>query len=94
MGLFTATRVDTEPAARHRQERQRRERFATQSGWQELRRADLRFDRFSIVHTPGGDQFKLYRGTIDDGPTHPCSAYFHTPTGGVEFLELVRKGQP
>ena len=55
--------------------RQQRERFAMRSGWEELRRADLRVDRFAITHEPSGDEFRVSRGEIDAGPNHPASPF-------------------
>lgn len=93
MGLFTATRVDTEPAARDEQERKRRERFAMAAGWEELRRGDLRFDRFSIVHEPTATEYRVYRGVIDGGPKHPASAFYYAPGGAIVLLEPLRGGR-
>lgn len=90
MGLFSAN-VDTQLTSRDELRRQQRERFAMAAGLEELRRADLRFDRFSIAHEPTGDHYRVYRGEIDAGPTHPACAFSYAPNGAVVFLELVRK---
>ena len=68
--------------------RRQRERFAMQSGWQELKRKDLRIDRFTIVHEPSGDAFTVYRGEIA-GPTHPASAFYYDAAGNIIFLERL-----
>ena len=93
MGLFTAKKVDAEPTTRDEHERQRRERFATSSGWEELRRSDLDFGRFVITHQPTGDEYRVYRGVIEAGPIHPATAYYYAPSGAVVFLEPVRKAK-
>ena len=67
-----ASAVTNDDAQRRRQ----RETFAMKSGWPELARADLRFDRYSVVHEPSGDEYRIYRGEVDHaiGTTHPCTA--------------------
>ena len=69
--------------------RRNRETFAMGSGLPELKRSDLRFDRFAVVHEPTGNQYRVYTGEIGTGPTHPCSAWFFAQDGSVEFLEAV-----
>ena len=79
--------VDTR--ARDDLRRSQRERFARQSGYPELRRKDLRSEKFRIVHEPTGDEFKVYAGEIDLGPTHPIDAYFYASAGHIVFLERL-----
>ena len=59
------------------------------SGQPELKRSDLRFERFAVVHEPTGDQYKIYKGEIATGPTHPVSAFFYDEAGGIVFLERL-----
>jgi hypothetical protein len=71
--------------------RRERERFATRSGWPELKRSDLTITRFAVIHQPTGDEFRIYTGEINNaiGTTHPASAYFYDQAGGVVFLERL-----
>ena len=89
MGLFTSLKVGAERTPRDELRRRQRERFAMSSGLPELNRSGLRFDRFVVVHEPSGDQFRIYRGEISTGPTHPISAYFYDEAGGIVFLERL-----
>jgi hypothetical protein len=76
-------------AARDDLARRRRERFAMQSGVPELRRNDLRSEKFAIVHEPTGDEYRIYAGEVEAGPTHPIHAFFYGSTGGIVFLEKI-----
>ena len=91
MTLFTITGGTgaSEHAARDDLRRRQRERFAKQSGWPELRRKDLRFERFAIVHEPTGDEYRIYQSEIDLGPTHPIHAFFYAASGHIVFLERI-----
>ena len=89
MGLFTSLKVGAEGTPRDELRRCERERFAMKSGQPELKRSDLRFERFAVVHEPSGDQFRIYRGEINTGPTHPVNAFYYDEAGGIVFLELL-----
>ena len=69
--------------------RLQRERFAM--GLTELKRSDLAFKRFNITHEPSGEQYRIYRGEIDAGPTHPASAFYYLPNREVVLLERVSR---
>ena len=71
MGLFTSPKVGAERTPRDELRRRERETFAMKSGQPELKRSDLRFERFAVVHEPTGDQYKIYKGEIDHRPDPP-----------------------
>ena len=68
-------------------------RFAMRANLPELRRRDLTFTRFSIIHEPTGDEYRVYNGEINTGPTHPVAAYFYDQAGNVVFLERLPGGR-
>jgi hypothetical protein len=91
MKLFTRT-SDTTDADRHERvelARAQRLRFAKQASLEELERDDLAFVRSWVVHKPTGDQYTVYRGSIDAGPHHPVTAYYATGDGDIVFLERL-----
>ena len=95
MTLITTTigTQGTEPT-RDELRRRDRERFAMRANLPELRRTDLTFTRFSILHEPTGDEYRVYSGEINTGPEHPIAAFYYDAAGGaVVFLERLRGGR-
>jgi hypothetical protein len=86
---YTGGTDTSDRAARDDLRRRQRERFAKQSAWPELRRKHLRSEKFAIVHEPTGDEYRIYAGEIDLGPTHPIHAFFYAASGQIVFLERI-----
>jgi hypothetical protein len=90
-------RADSQPEvanealrARDQARREQRERIAHRAGWPELHRSDLRFGRFTIVHEPTGNTYKISRGEPEANAPSPISAYFYDGDGAIVFLERTR----
>jgi hypothetical protein len=85
------TEADTEATrVRAQARREQRERIAHRAGWPELHRSDLTFGRFTIVHEPTGNTYKISRGEPEANAPSPITAYFHAADGAVVFLERTR----
>ena len=91
--ITTTTGTQATEPTRDELRRRDRERFAMKANLPEVRRTDLSFTRFSIIHEPTGDEFRVYNGEINTGPEHPIAAYYYDAIAAVVFLELLRGGR-
>ena len=54
------------------------------SGQPELKRSDLTFGRFDVVHEPTSDRFRVYKGKVDTVARRTrSSAFFYDQAGAV-----------
>ena len=87
IGVYTHP---VDPHARADAQRHRRIAIANRSGWPELERRNLLFQRYGIViHEPDGDTYLISRSEID-AEFSPIVAYYINPAGDPVFLERAR----